>query len=456
MIQAVRNAFALPDLRKKILYTFLILGIYRLACHVPVPGVNPEGLRQVFESNQLLGLLDLLSGGAMASFSVMAMGVYPYITASIILQLLQPIIPALDRLAKEEGQEGRNKLNQLTWYLTVPLAALQAYSSAIAVTRMSGNVPILASFGFREAPLATAAILISMTAGTLFAVWLGELISEQGIGNGTSIIILGGIVARLPQRLLNLIVGQLWVALAIFIVVTAITVLGIVYIQEGKLQIWVQYSSRTLGQHGGRLRQTRAVRTHIPLRVNMAGMIPLIFAQSLLVFPSTIASYFLPATGQTPANIGQWIAYWVDQVFNPSYMIYWPLYFLLVVGFTYFYTDVIFQQQNLAENLRKQGASIPGIRPGKRTEEYLQQKARRITLVGALFLGMVAILPWLVDLFAKLLPGGGAGTSGSNIMLITSTGLLIVVGVVLDTMRQLEAQLQMRHYDKFLRRGILG
>jgi len=456
MIQAVRNAFALPDLRKKILYTFLILGIYRLACHVPVPGVNPEGLKQVFESNQLLGLLDLLSGGAMASFSVMAMGVYPYITASIILQLLQPIIPALDRLAKEGGQEGRNKLNQLTWYLTVPLAALQAYSSAIAVTRMSGDVPILANFGFREDALATFAILISMTAGTLFAVWLGELISEQGIGNGTSIIILGGIVARLPTRLLNLIVGQLWIALAIFIVVTVITVLGIVYIQEGKLQIWVQYSSRTLGQHGGRLRQTRSVRTHIPLRVNMAGMIPLIFAQSLLVFPSTIASYFLPTTGQAPVGIVQSIAYWVDQLFNPQYTIYWPLYFLLVVGFTYFYTDVIFQQQNLAENLRKQGASIPGIRPGKRTEEYLQQKARRITLVGALFLGTVAVLPWLVDLFAKLLPGAGAGTSGSNIMLITSTGLLIVVGVVLDTMRQLEAQLQMRHYDKFLRRGILG
>lgn len=455
MIQAVRNAFALPDLRKKILYTLLILAIYRLAAHVPVPGVETEGLRAVFESNQLLGMLDLLSGGAMATFSVMAMGVYPYITASIILQLLQPIIPALERLAKE-GEEGRNKLNRYTWYLTVPLALLQAYSQATLIPQLAGDVQIIQSFGFRTAPLTTTAILITMTAGTLFAVWLGELISEQGIGNGTSIIILGGIVARLPQRLLNLILGQLWVALILFIIITAITVLGIVIIQEGKLQIWVQYASRTLGQRGGRLRQTRSVRTHIPLRVNMAGMIPLIFAQSILIFPSTIASYFLPAQGQTPSNVGQWIAYYVDRIFNPNYTVYWPLFFVAVVLFTFFYTSVIFEQQNLAENLRKQGASIPGIRPGKRTQDYLTEKTRRVTLVGALFLGLVAILPWLVGLFAQLLPGETASLRGEDIMIVTSTGLLIVVGVVLDTMRQLEAQLQMRHYDRFLRRGILG
>jgi len=455
MIQAVRSAFALPDLRKKILYTFLILGIYRLAAHVPVPGVNTESLRQLFESNQLLGLLDLLSGGAMATFSVMAMGVYPYITASIILQLLTPIIPALENLQKE-GEQGRNKLNQYTWWLTVPLATLQAYAQAVIMTQMSGGQPILAAFGFKQAPLTTVAILATMTAGTIFAVWLGELISEQGIGNGTSIIILGGIVARLPQRILNLIVGQQWLSLILFVIMTAITVFGIVIIQEGKLRIWVQYSSRTLGQRGGRLRQTRSVRTHIPLRVNMAGMIPLIFAQSIMVFPSTVASYFMAPAGQDPQSFLQTAAYWVDQIFNPKYTPYWPLYFILVVLFTYFYTDVIFQQQNMAENLRKQGASIPGIRPGKRTADYLTQRTRRITLVGALFLGLVAILPWLVGLLAKLFPGGGAGISGSNIMLISSTGLLITVGVVLDTMRQLEAQLQMRHYDKFLRRGILG
>ncbi|MCL7452660.1 MAG: preprotein translocase subunit SecY [Anaerolineae bacterium] len=455
MIQAVRSAFALPDLRKKILYTFLILGIYRLFSHVPVPGVNSEALSQLFQSNQLLGLLDLLSGGAMANFSVMAMGVYPYITASIIIQLLTPIIPALEALQKE-GDQGRSRLNQYTWYLTVPLAALQAYGQAVIMTQMSGGVPILAEFGFRSAPLTTAAILISMTGGTLFAVWLGELISEQGIGNGTSIIILGGIVTRLPQNLLNLVVSQQWVTLILFAIVTVITVFGIVIVQEGKLMIWVQYSSRTLGQRGGRLRQTRSVRTHIPLRVNMAGMIPLIFAQSIMIFPSTIAGYFLAPEGQDPQGFLQNAGYWVDQIFNPNYDVYWPLYFVMVVLFTFFYTNVIFEQQNMAENLRKQGASIPGIRPGKRTETYLTQKVRRITLFGALFLGLVAILPWVVDLFVGLMPGVTIGVTGSSVMLISSTGLLITVGVVLDTMRQLEAQLQMRHYDKFLRRGILG
>jgi preprotein translocase subunit SecY len=455
MIQAVRSAFALPDLRRKILYTFLILAIYRLFAHVPVPGVNSQALEQLFASNQLLGLLDLLSGGALANFSVMAMGVYPYITATIILQLLTPIIPQLQAL-QEEGEQGRNKLNRYGWYMTVPLAALQAYGQAVLMTQMSGGVPILESFGFRTAPLTTTTILITMTAGTLFAVWLGEQISEQGIGNGTSIIILGGIVTRLPQNLLNLIVGEQWLSLIMFLIITTITALGIVIVQEGKLMIWVQYSSRTLGQRGGRLRQTRSVRTHIPLRVNMAGMIPLIFAQSLMVFPSTIAGYFLPATGE-PSGFVQTAAYWVDQVFNPQYDIYWPLYFLMVVAFTYFYTDVIFQQQNMAENLRKQGASIPGIRPGKRTETYLTQRVRRITMFGALFLGLVAVLPWLVDLFLRLMPDTAtAGVTGNSIMLISSTGLLITVGVVLDTMRQLEAQLQMRHYDKFLRRGILG
>jgi preprotein translocase subunit SecY len=278
-----------------------------------------------------------------------------------------------------------------------------------------------------------------MTAGTLFAVWLGELITEQGIGNGTSIIILGGIVTRLPQSILNQIVSQAWLQLIVFVIITAVTVFGIVIIQEGKLMIWVQYSSRTLGQRGGRLRQT------------------LIFAQSLMVFPSTIAGYFMAPVGQEAQGFLQTAAYWVDQIFNPQYNVYWPLYFLMVVGFTYFYTDTIFQQQNMAENLRKQGASIPGIRPGKRTETYLNQKVRRITLVGALFLGTVAVLPWLVGLFMTLFPGTTASAyTGGGAMLISSTGLLITGGVVLDTMRQLEAQLQMRHYDKFLRKGILG
>jgi preprotein translocase subunit SecY len=289
----------------------------------------------------------------MANFSVMAMGVYPYITSSIILQLLTPIIPQLERL-QQEGEQGRAQLNQYTWYLTVPLAALQGYGQAVIMTQMAGGAPILENFGFQAAPLTTVAIVVSMTAGTLFAVWLGELISEQGIGNGVSIIILGGIVTRLPERLLGLVISQQWLSLFLFVIVTTITVFGIVYIQEGKLMIWVQYSSRTLGQRGGRLRQTRSVRTHIPLRVNMAGMIPLIFAQAILVFPSTIASYFLPPTGQDPQGLLQTGAVYVNQIFNPQYNIYWMLFFVMVVLFTYFYTDVIFQQQNMAENLRNQ------------------------------------------------------------------------------------------------------
>jgi preprotein translocase subunit SecY len=439
MIQAMRDAFVLPDLRKKILFTFLILGVYRLGAHVPVPGVNPEALQQLFESNQLLGLLDLLSGGAMANFSVMAMGVYPYITASIILQLLQPIIPQLERL-QQEGEQGRRKINQWTHYLTVPLAALNAYGQAVILTQASGT-PVLDQFGFGVAPLSTLAIIISMTAGTVFAVWLGELISQQGIGNGVSIIILGGILTRVPQRVLGLAVAQNWLALILFVIITAVTVLGIVVIQEGQRRIPVQYGKRVLGMRGNRLRMAGGMSTHVPLKVNMAGMIPLILAQSLMIFPSTVASYFLNSSNAWV----QWIAERVDLVFNPQHDIYWPLYFVTVVAFTYFYTYLIFEQQNLPDSLRRQGGFIPGIRPGKRTADYLNAVLRRITLVGAVFLGLVAILPWLVR-----------DVTQTNVMLITSTGLLIVVGVVLDTMRQLEAQLQMRHYDRFLRRGILG
>jgi preprotein translocase subunit SecY len=440
MIQAMRDAFVLPDLRKKILFTFLILVVYRLGAHVPVPGVNLEALQQLFESNQLLGLLDLLSGGAMANFSVMAMGVYPYITASIILQLLQPIIPQLERL-QQEGEQGRRKINQWTHYLTVPLAALNAYGQAVILTQASAGAPVLDQFGFGVAPLSTLAIIISMTAGTVFAVWLGELISEQGIGNGVSIIILGGILTRVPQRVLGLAVAQNWLALILFVIITAVTVLGIVVIQEGQRRIPVQYGKRVLGMRGNRLRMAGGMSTHVPLKVNMAGMIPLILAQSLMIFPGTVASYFLNSSNAWV----QWIAERVDLVFNPQHDIYWPLYFVTVVAFTYFYTYLIFEQQNLPDSLRRQGGFIPGIRPGKRTADYLNAVLRRITLVGAVFLGLVAILPWLVR-----------DVTQTNVMLITSTGLLIVVGVVLDTMRQLEAQLQMRHYDRFLRRGILG
>jgi preprotein translocase subunit SecY len=441
MIQAVRNAFNLPDLRRKILYTFLILAIYRLASHVPVPGVNQDALKQLFQSGTpsagLAGILDLLSGGAISNFSVLAMGVYPYITASIIIQLLIPIIPAWEEMMKE-GEAGRNKMNQYTVYATIPLALLQAIGQIRLLT--ASNTAILPDFGFTGTQLLpTVTILVTMTAGTMFAMWLGQLIDEQGIGNGISLIIFGGIVARLPQNIQSVLsdpdpakrIG----ALIAFVVITAATIVVIVYMQEGQRRIPVQYGKRVRGRKvfggGG---------THIPLRINTAGMIPLIFAQSILTFPAVIAQ-FLPGAAQYGTfshtiiamfsggrrqTWGDWTAWF-----------YWTLYFLMVVGFTYFYTDVMMQQQNLPDNLQKQGGFIPGIRPGKRTEEYINGVMRRITLVGALFLGLVAVLPFLV---MPILP---AATSFS----FMSTGLLIVVGVVIDTMRQLEAQLLMRHYE---------
>ena len=437
MLQAVRNAFRLPDLRRKILITFGILVIYRLAAHVPVPVVNAEALRQLFAKNELLGMLDMFSGGAMSAFSVIAMGVSPYITATIIMQLLQPIIPQLEELAKE-GEAGRNKINRLSHIISVPLAALQAYAVASQLSRAAGGQAVLSNFGFKEYPLATVATLATLTAGTIFAVWLGELISEQGIGNGISLIIFAGIVSRVPQRLGGLLISSPQ-ALIVFVIVTVITVVAIVVVQEGQRRIPVQYGRRVRAMRGRRLRMVGGQRTHIPLRVNSAGMIPLIFAQSFLLFPGNIASYFLNSETLWIRNVANTIY----SVFNPQGNVYWILYFLLVVGFTYFYTDVIFRQQNLPDALRKQGGSIPGIEPGRRTEEYLNKVMTRITLVGAVFLGLVSILPWLTR--------GAAGPQQIGTMLISSSGLLIVVGVVLDTMKQLEAQLLMRHYEGFIK-----
>lgn len=434
MIQAARNAFKLPDLRRRILITFLILVVYRLAAHIPVPNVDPVALRQVFEANQLLGLLDMFSGGAMSDFSVMAMGVYPYITASIVMQLLMPLIPRLEEIFKE-GEAGRNKMEQYTYYLAIPLSALSAYGQA----QLLQSQGVIANFGLSGATLLpTIATVLTLTAGTMFAIWLGELITEQGIGNGLSIIIFGGIVSDIPQRVGALLVGDVRGLIA-FVIIMAITVAVIVIVQEGQRRIPVQYGKRVLAMRGSRLRIAGGQSTHIPLRVNAAGMIPLIFAQSFLMFPGVIASYFVSVQNQTVANIANAIY----QIFNGRSHFYYIMYFLMVIGFTYFYTDVVFQQQNLPENLQRQGGFIPGIRPGKRTADYLNGVMRRITLVGAIFLGMVAVLPWIVGVLGVV--------QNPGMMLITSAGLLIVVGVVLDTMKQMEAQLLMRHYEGFIK-----
>lgn len=428
-IRNVLNAFKLPDLRRKILFTLAMLVIYRCAAHVPVPGVNADALRQMFQSNQLLGLLDMFSGGAMSSFSVVALGVYPYITATIIMQLLMPLIPPLERLSRE-GEAGQAKVNQIMHIMTVPLAALQAISQITIFSR--ATVPVIEGFNLFSADtfVPSLATVITLTAGTMFAVWLGELITEQGVGNGISIIIFGGIVANIPQRIAQDLRTNI-PGLIAFAVIGVITVAAIVFIYEGQRRIPVQYGKRVRGTkiYGGQS-------THIPLKVNSAGMIPLIFASSLLILPGVVASYFAYASSPVVATIAQGVV----GLFDQEGIAYWMLYFMMVVGFTYFYTDVIFQQQNMPENLQKHGGFIPGIRPGARTAEYLNRVLRRITLVGALFLGIVAVLPFFVS---RLTP--------MQTMIITSTGLLIVVGVVIDTMKQLEAQLLMRHYEGFLR-----
>ena len=428
MIDSVVNAFKIPDLRRKLLFTFAMLVIFRFLAHVPVPGVNTEALKRLFESNQLIGMLDLFSGGAMSSFSIAAMGVYPYITASIIMQLLIPMVPALQELSKE-GEAGRNRINQYIHWVTVPLAALQALGTGSLLA--SNQLGVIQGFNLIAYPLSTLSIILSMTAGTMLAVWIGELITENGIGNGISIVIFGGIVARLPSAVAQGLAGGInIVGLVAFAVLGALTVAAIVVVQEGQRRIPVQFAKRIRGtkMYGG-------TTTHIPIRVNSAGMIPLIFAMSIMLFPGTVASYFQYSSGWVGS-----VASFVAGVFSPTHLVYWLLYFLMVVGFTFVYTIVIFQQQNIPESLQKNGGFIPGIRPGRPTGEYLNKVLMRITWFGALFLGVVAILPYFVQNLTSV-----------TALSLSSTALLIVVGVVLDTMKQLESQLMMRNYQGFMR-----
>lgn len=428
MIDSLVNAFRIPDLRRKLLFTFGMLVVFRFIAHVPVPGVNAAALGRLFETNQLIGMLDLFSGGAMKSFSVAAMGVYPYITASIIMQLLIPMVPSLQELSKE-GESGRNRINQYTHWLTVPLAFLQALGTGSLLA--SSQLGVINNFNLVTNFLPTLAILISMTAGTMLLIWVGELITENGIGNGISIIIFGGIVAGLPNMVgQSLFAGTNYAGLAIFLVLGMATIAGIVVVQEAQRRIPVQFAKRIRGtrMYGGST-------THIPMRVNSAGMIPLIFAMSIMLFPGTVASYFIFAEG-----LGGDVARFFNWLFNPANAFYWVVYFAMVVAFTFFYTMVIFQQQNIPESLQKNGGFIPGIRPGRPTGEYLNKVLIRITWFGATFLGLVAILPFFVQNLTSV-----------QSLTLSSTALLIVVGVVLDTIKQLESQLLMRHYQGFIK-----
>jgi len=440
MFQSLAQSMRVPDLRRKILFTLAILAIYRLAAHIPVPGLDREAMQSVFQSTgaagQLTRMLNLLSGGALENFSVVAMGVYPYITASIIMQLMTPLVPALEELSKE-GESGRNKINQYTYWMTLPLALVQAIAqvSLLNTQAFTGADSQVVDFGVGF-PLNTVAVLMSLTAGTMFALWLGERITEDGIGNGVSIIIFGGIVAQVPRNLFVL--GQSSTLALIFVLaLTLVISWAIVMIQEGHRRVPVQYGKQMRGQktYGGQS-------TYIPLRVNAAGMIPLIFAGSLLVFPGVIGGLLATARNLTLRGAGVWLQ---EQFTVGSSWIYFMFYFVLVLAFTFFYTDVVFRQQNLHETLQRNGGFVPGIRPGRKTEEHLTGIVHRITLLGAVFLGLVAVTPF----FAQYLTPGGLGPQQS--MIIDSTGLLIVVGVVLDTIKQLEAQLLMRNYEGFIR-----
>ncbi|MBX3063561.1 MAG: preprotein translocase subunit SecY [Anaerolineae bacterium] len=443
MLEGARNALRLPELRNKILFTFFILVVYQFATHVPVPGVNRTALNTLLNSNANLGflqVLNLLSGGAVTSFSVLANGVYPYITAQIILQLLTGVIPALERIQKEPG--GQEKINQYTYYLAIPMGFLQAVGQINimeSIASQAGVGTLLPGFGSNT--LLTLTVLFTMTAGTMFAIWLGNLITEQGIGNGISMIIFAGIVARVPYNAGLLLSDPDWAIYNVlaFVLLTFATVVGIVIIQEGTRRIPVQYGKRVRGnkQYGGGS-------THIPLKVNAVGMIPLIFAQALLTFPAILANIFFPGS-----SFGTWLQ---DTFGNQQGAVYWITEFVLVVAFTYFYTDVMIQQQNISENLQKQGGFIPGIRPGKNTQTFVNNVTRRITFAGALFLGFVAILPGLMLIVDYVFTGRAIYSRSTNpAMVLSSAGLIIVVGVVIDTMRQLESQLVMRNYEGFMR-----
>ncbi len=435
---AWRYLWSAQDIRRKLLFTLGILAIFRLIAHVPVPGVDRQAIANIMAGGTaggtLVSLLDLLSGGTVSQFSVMAMGVYPYITAQIILQLLVPIVPALQNRMKENPREGQKWMEKWTYYLAVPMAALQAVGQINLFSSFAGT-QIIKNFGFSGASLLPSlTIIITMTAGTMLAIWLGELISEYGIRNqGLSIIIFSGIVSQIPQNFLRLMADEAhrWFNLIFMIVILTLIVLAIVVVQQGRRNIPVMYPGRRVGN-----RMSMPVKGTLPLMVNMAGMIPLIFAQSLLTFPAIIASFFLNVKTTWIANFAKG----VQNLFGGGSAGYYILYFLMVVAFTYFYTDVLFSQQNYGENLKKVGAQIPGVSRGAPTQKYLMKVLRRITLPGALFLGIVAILPWLISLIIPF------GTSTSP-LLISSAGLLIVVGVVRDLFFNIEAELKLHGYD---------
>lgn len=423
MWKTLRAIWTVKDIRASVLFIFGMLAIFRLAAHIPVPGVDAAALQQLFNSNQLLSLLNLFSGGGMKNFSIVMMGVAPYITSSIIFQLLAMIVPALEEMQKEET--GRHKIAQWTRYATVPFAMLQSYGMIRIL--QSSQLGILGEVNTAQ----MAAIIVTVTAGSIFLMWIGELISEKNVGNGISILIFAGIIAGLPSSIQQFAATydptQLFAVLG-FVVVALATIVGVVIITEGQRNIPVSHARAARGgsMYGG-------VNTHLPIRVNMAGVMPIIFAISVVLFPPMIAQFFVYANTAWIANLAQsTITLFQNQLF------YAITYFVLVFGFTYFYTEVVFHPERMAENLQKQGAFVPGIRPGKQTEAYLSDVTYKVIFFGALFLAIIAIMPLVLQYL-----------TGIRTLTIGGTSILIVVAVVIEIVKQLEAQLTMRQYETY-------
>jgi len=433
LLGSVQNIPKIPELKKRLIFTLLMLIVYRLGCHLPTPGINGEALTALFNSSQggILGLYDMFSGGSLKRMSVMALGIMPYITSSIILQLLAVVVPHLEKLRKE-GEQGRKKITQYTRYGTVILSIIQGFGIAIMLERMSAPTGAMivtsGGWGFR---LLT---IITLTAGTAFLMWLGEQITEKGIGNGISLIIFAGIVAGFWPAFYKVIrlmsAGQISIFLMVIVIVVMLAVTAfVVFMERGQRRIPVQYAKRVVGRrmYGGQS-------THLPLKINAAGVIPPIFASSVLSFPLMISNF-------VDVNNIPWLQATINSL-NPGHVIYNIIYVLFIIFFCYFYTAVNYNPMDIAENMKKQGGFIPGIRPGKNTADYIDKVMTRLTLGGAIYISLVCILPQIL-MYQANMPYYFGGTS-----------LLIVVGVAMDTANQIESHMMMRHYEGFMKKGI--
>ncbi len=423
MLEKITQIFKIRELRNKILFILGVLIVFRIAANIPLPGVDSDQLRRLFEGNQLLGMLNVFSGGGLTNISIVMLGVGPYITASIIMQLLTMVVPSIEQIYKEEGEAGRQKFNMWTRWLTVPLAVMQTFG-LVTLLRSQNVIGVLSSFDMMV-------LVLIATTGTIFLMWLGELITEKGIGNGVSLIIFAGIVSSLPSSISKLFLtfdSSQFFTYAIIFAVMLVTIAGVVLVTEGQRNIAVSYAKRVHGDntYGG-------ASSHLPLRVNQAGVIPIIFAMSIMLFPGMIATFLMKVSNQHVVAA----ATSVNNLFQNQFF-YGSMYFVLIVLFTYFYTAVVFDPVKISENLQKQGGYIPGIRPGKTTADYLYKIMNRITLAGALFLGAIAVLPFIIQ-----------GLTNIQTLRIGGTSILIVVSVVIETIKQVEGQLVMRDYEGF-------